>query len=523
MNLRTHLPAFLIMTPLLGAFLTPLVASFGKTVRNAFFILFSLLILVMGIVLCFSTFGGHTIVYVMGGESFLLTLPSGMAYPVRILFEIDAFSSLLIFTIALASFAGAIFSIHYMDGFSGWKRFLSLYFLLTTGALGMCATGDLFNFFVFVEISSIASFGLVAFWRDKPEAIEASFKYMLVSQIAALLLLIAIGSLYGKYNALNMAALSAMMRFGMLERVVLALIIAILAFKCGAFPMHAWLPDAYAETPSGVTCLLVAVSQASFYGLIRVCYSIFPGLAGGGTVGWILIVLGCMSMFFGVLMAVVQHEIKRLMGYHSISQVGYMLLAMGVGLLALRSYSAMDAYGLTAIKGGLFHAMNYSIYKGLLFLCAGALYYATGTRDLDKMGGLARNMPLTAGMFVIAAAAISGLPPFNGFVSKWMIYESSFAVHPLLPAIAMITSVLTLASFVKVFQAAFLGPAKAKFIAVREVPWTMLTGMAVLTLMTLLLTLFPGWFMHNIFDNAAQALTNHQGYIQAVFNAQGGM
>jgi multicomponent Na+:H+ antiporter subunit D len=227
-----------------------------------------------------------------------------------------------------------------------------------------------------------------------------------------------------------------------------------------------------------------------------------------------------MSMFFGVLMAVVQHEIKRLMGYHSISQVGYMLLAMGVGLLALGNGEKMAEYGLMAMKGGLFHVVNYSVYKALLFLCAGALYYATGTRDLDKMGGLARNMPWTAGMFVIAASAISGLPPFNGFMSKWMIYESSFAVHPILPAVAMITSVLTLASFAKVFQAAFLGPSKASFVAVREVPACMLAGMAVLTVMTLLLTLFPGWFTSNLFEKATEALLNQRGYIQAVL---GGM
>jgi multicomponent Na+:H+ antiporter subunit D len=508
------------MLPLLGAFLSPVVVSFGKAARNVFFVVFTGLILFVGVSLCTATFGGSTLVYVMGGENFALTLPSGMSYPVRILLEIDAFGSMMIFCVAVATFAGALFSINYMDRFSGWKRFMSLYFLMSAGALGMCATGDLFNFFVFVEVSSIASFGLVAFWRDKPEAIEASFKYMFMSQIAAMLLLIAIGALYGKYNAVNMGALGSMARSGALERVVLAIVISVLAFKCGAFPMHAWMPDAYAEAPCGVTCLLVTVSQASFYGLVRVCYSIFPRLAGGGVVGWILITLGCLSMFFGVMMAVVQHEIKRLMGYHSISQVGYMLLAMGVGLLALGNGNDVMAYGLTAVKGGLFHVMNYSFYKGLLFLCAGALYYATGTRDLDKMGGLARNMPLTTGMFVVAAAAISGLPPFNGFVSKWMIYESSFAVHPILPTVAMITSVLTLASFVKVFQSAFLGPAKAKFVAVREVPYGMLAGMAVLTVMILLITLFPGWFMGNMFENAANALLRQQDYIRAVM---GGM
>jgi multicomponent Na+:H+ antiporter subunit D len=501
------------MTPMLGAFLSPLAVMLGRTARNAVLVLFSLATLVISLGIVSATMGGNVLVYVMGGESYTLTMPSGMAYPVRIMFEIDGFNALMILCVAAATFAGALFSVAYMDRFSGWKRYMSLYFMMATGALGMCATGDLFNFFVFVEVSSIASFGLVAFWRDKPEAIEASFKYMLVSQIAAMLLLIALGALYGKYNALNMAAIASMARGGTLDKIVLALFVIVLAFKCGAFPMHTWMPDAYAEAPAGVTCLLVTVSQASFYGLIRICFSIFPGV-GGAVVPWILIVLGCASMFFGVMMAVVQHEIKRLMGYHSISQVGYMLMAMGVGLLA--AGGAEGVYGFKAMTGGIFHMVNYSVYKALLFLCAGALYYATGTRDLDRMGGLVRSMPWTAGMFVIAAAAISGLPPFNGFISKWMIYESSFAVHPALTAIAMITSVLTLASFAKVFQAAFLGPAKAALSGVREVPCAMLAGMAALTLFILLLTLFPSWFTSRLFDNAAHALLNHQGYVSAV-------
>ena len=518
MSLRPHLPAFLVTAPLLGAFLSPIATSFSKTVRNAFFGFFTALTLLIGLVICMETGGGNILVYVMGGESFSLTMPSGMIYPIRILLEIDAFSALFIFCIAMAAFAGAIFSINYMDRFSGWNRFMPLYFLLTAGALGMCSTGDLFNFFVFVELSSIAVYGMIAFWRDKPEAIEASFKYMFVSQISAMLLLFAVGAIYGKYNALNLGYLSSVVGSGILERIVLALLIAILAFKSGAFPMHAWKPDAYGEAPCGVTCLMVTVSQASFYGLIRVCYSVFPNLAGNGnaTVGWILIVLGCLSMLFGVLSAIVQHEIKRLIGYISVSQVGYMFLAMGVGLLALGNGADMAAYGLTAIKGGLFQAMNDSFYKGLLFLCAGSLYYATGTRSLDKMGGLARNMPWTTAIFVLAAAAASGLPPFNGYVSKWIIYESSFAVHPILPAVAMITSVLTLASFIKVFQAAFLGPAKAKFVSVREAPTGMLAGMAVMTVMILLLTLFPGWFMENVFDPAANSLLQQQDYIRAV-------
>jgi len=514
--MNQHLPAILLALPIGGAFLAPLVCIAGKKFRNFFFTLTSLLTLICAVLIFLETSAGKILVYVMGEENFALTLPSGMKFPVRIILEMDAFSGLMILIVTVAAFAGTVFSINYMEKFSGWKRFLSLYFLLVLGALGMCSTGDLFNFFVFVEISSIASYGLIAFWRDKPEAIEASFKYMLLSQVGALLLLVAVGTLYGKYNAVNMAALASMMQISALEKVVLAMFVTILAFKCGTFPMHAWMPETYSEAPSGITCLLVSVSQASFYGLMRVCFSLYGVGPSNAVTAWILIVLGCASMFFGVMMAVIQHDVKKLMGYHSVSQVGYMLMAMGVGLLALSDAVSMAEYGYTAMKGGIFHLFNYSMFKGLLFLTAGALYYATGTRDLNNMGGLARSMPWTTAMFMIGAAAITGLPPFSGFASKWLIYESSFAVHPILTVVALLTSILTLASFVKVFQSAFLGASKISLAPVREVPFGMLCGMGLLSILILFISLFPNLFVNWAADPSARALIDQGGYINAI-------
>ncbi len=518
MNWSEHLPALVIAIPLLGAFAAPLVSLGGKTLRNLLLIVVSFVTLVIAFLLWRSVLAHGVILYVMGGESFSLTLPSGFTFPVRILFEIDALSAFMGMTVGIASFAGALFSLQYMRGFSGLHRFVSLYFLLTVGAMGMSLTGDMFNFFVFIEIASVASFGLIAFWRDKPEAIEASFKYMLLSQISAMLILIAVGSIYGKYNFLNMAAIANAVQMSTLDKLILALLVAALAMKCGAFPMSMWMPDSYAESPSGVTCLLVTVSQVSLYGLMRVCFTLFGTVAQSGFIPWIFIVLGLMSMFFGVTMAVIQHEIKRLIGYHSISQVGYMLLAFGVGLAALHDPRALSDYGFTAIKGGLFHMVNYSMYKGLLFLAAGALYYATGTRDLNEMGGLARRMPYTTVLFLIAAAAISGIPPFNGFVSKLLIYESVFTVHPMLSAVALVTSVLTLASFVKIFQAAFLGPEKNKWRSVREVPASMVLGMMVFGVVIIGFSLFPSWTLSSLVEPAAKALIDQAGYISAVLH-----
>jgi len=521
MNWNEHLPALILIIPLFGAFIAPVCSLGGKTARNILLVAISFLTLIVAFMLWRHVLANGISYYVMGGDKFNLSLPSGMALPVRMILEVDAFSAFMALCGAIVSFAGALFSVNYMNRFTGMGRFVSLYCLLTAGMIGMMVTGDIFNFFIFIEISSIASFGLIAFWRDKPTAIEASFKYALISQVGSMFILIAAGALYGRYNMLNMAAIGSVLKMGSMEKLVLVFLVGSLAMKCGTFPMHMWLPDAYAEAPTGVTCLLVAVSQASLYGLMRVCFSIYGATMGSSFIPWMLIVFGLASMFFGVSMAVVQHEIKRLMGYHSVSQVGYMLLGLGVGLLVLDDARAMADYGFTAIKGGVFHIFNYTMYKALLFLTAGAIYYATGKKDLNEMGGLARRMPYTTFMFVIAAAAISGLPPFNGFVSKLLIYESSFAVHPFLAVVALVTSVLTLASFVKVFQTAFLGPEKSSLAKVQEVPAAMLIGMVVLTAAILGASLFPSWTLSTLVEPAARALVDQSGYIGAILG--GGM
>jgi len=516
MSWNVHLPILVIAVPLLGAFAAPVAELGGKATRNIWFIAVAVVTTVLSIMLFQHIQAEGIAIYVLGGESWSLTLPSGLSWPIRIILEVDAFSAFMVVVGSIAALAGAFFSLRFMERFSGLDKFVSLYFLLTAGMMGMELTGDLFNFFVFLEIASVASFGLVAFWRDRPEAVEAGFKYMVVSTVAAMLVLLAVGFFYGRYNAVNMAAVAQMMHFGYPEKIALVFLVVALAMKCGAVPMHMWTPDAYTEAPAGVTCLLVAVSQASLYGLFRVCFSLYGASLGSAVVPWTIIVLGVLSMFIGVTMAVIQKEIKRLMAYHSVSQIGYILLGLGVGLLALRDPQAMADYGFTAMKGGIYHLFNYTMYKGLLFLTAGALYYAAGTRNLNELGGLARNMPHTAFMFVIAAAAIAGLPPFNGVVSKLLIYESTFAVYPILAIAALVTSVLTLASFVKVFQTAFLGPAKSVFANVKEVPATMLVGMSILTIVVIGLTLLPTWSLAHLIEPAAKALVDQAGYISAV-------
>ena len=516
MNLTNHLPALELAVPLLASFATPIVSLAGRKVRDYFFIIVSALVTLIAFCLLCHVASCGTQIYVMGAESWNISLPSGFSLPVRIILEVDAFNALVAFIASLSSLAGALYSIHFLEKFTGLDCYDALFFLLTAGTIGMILTGDLFNFFVFLEISSVASFGLIAFWRDKPQAIEASYKYMLISQVAAQLVLVSLALIYGRYGLLNMAAVGNVMQPDLISKVALVFILVALCMKCGTFPMHMWMPDAHGVAPGSVTVMLVAMIQASLVVLIRFCFSIYGTAMGTKVIPWTLIVLGCISMFGGVSMAVVQHEVKRLMGYHSASQVGYMLTAFGVGLLSLGDEEAMASYGFVAVMGGVYHMINYILYKGLLFLCGDALYLATGTHDLDKMGGLARNMPITSAFFLIAAAAISGIPPFNGFVSKWMIYESVYAVHPILMVVALVSSILTLASFVKVYQSAFLGPVRARLADVKETPKSMLAGMAVLAAMILVLSLFPSWTVNTLISPAAKALVDKASYVAAV-------
>lgn len=517
-----HLPILVVAVPLLAAFAIPLIekiwgegyAKEGVTIGSLVFSLIGMILLLNRV----SAFGPQ--IYVFGAALPSLALPSGLKIPVRIIFEVDGMSAFMALSGSIAALAGAIYSVAYLSKDTGRDRFYTLFLLMVVGMLGMELTGDIFNFFVFLEISSIASVALVAFRYHKAESIEAAIKYMVVSSLAALFVLVAVGFLYGKYDALNFASIAKRMEFSWADKIALTLLVVSLALKCGAVPLHMWLPDAYAEAPASVTAVLVSVSQASLYGLFRVCFSLFGIKMSTLTVGWIIIVFGVLSMFIGVTMALVQKEIKRLMAFHAISQTGYMLLGVGVGLAVLGNPLELKSYGLMAMKGGIFHIINHAMYKGLLFLTAGAIFYRAGTRDLNKLGGLAHNMPWTTVYFIIGAAAIAGLPPFNGFASKLMIYESVYRFSPILSVMAMIVSVLTLASFVKIFQSAFLGPQLPEYRDVKEVPASMLVGMGVLAFVVILFGLFPELIVRSIVDPAAKALVDQASYISKVM---GGM
>ncbi len=509
----TNAPALLVAIPLVAAFLCPLIGRISPTVRNLWVMGMMLFTAAVAFILAYQVFTTGTVIYVFGAATANLTVPldSG-GIPIRIIFTVDAMSAFMDIICAIVGVSVLLYSLSSDSRNSSLEGYYTLFFLMIVGVFGMVSTGDLFNFFVFLEILSLASAGIIAYRIDGGLAVEAALKYFVLSTLAAILVLFAIGIFYGQYDALNIAMIAQRMQYSMLDKIALVLLIAALAMKCGAVPMHFWTPDAYTMAPASATAFLVVASQASLYGLFRVLFTMYNVTMNCVTVGWIIIILGVLS----ITMAIPQKDIKRLMAYHAVSQTGYMLLGVGVGLAVLGNAALTSAFGFTAMEGGIFHIFNHAMYKGLLFLTAGAIIYRIGTRDLNKMGGLGHSMKYTMIFFIIGALAIAGIPPLNGFASKLMIYESVYLFNPILAIIAMVVSILTLASFVKVFHSVFMGPKLPEYAEVKEVPLPMLIGMGILATIVVLFGLFPQPVVDMLVAPAAHALADQGGYIAAV-------
>jgi len=516
--LLTHAPILIIALPLLGAFLTPLISRLHPKMRNIFVLTILIFTGFLTMLLTRDVLANGIRVYVLGAAPSTLTVPTGSIMPVRIILETDALSVLMAMISVSLAFVSALYSSKFMENRTGLDKYYTLLLLLLAGMLGMELTGDLFNLFVFLEITSISGCALVAFYTDRGESAEAAFKYMLIGTVGALFVLFAVALLYGEYDALNIGYLANKIQYSFLDKIALVLLVGAFAMKAGSVPMHMWKPDAYGEAPASVVIMLVTSSLASLYALLRVCFTLYGNVLNTAVVGWIIIVLGVLSIFVGVTMALVQNKFSRLIGYTAVAEIGYMLLGVGVGLASLTNGSIED-YGLKAVQGGLFHIMNDALDLGLLFLVAGAVFYSTGKSDLNKLGGLAHNMKYTTIFFMIGLAAVSGLPPMNGFASKLIIYETSYQLEPLGPIlsiIAILSSILMLAVFVKVFHSAFLGPKLKEYENVKDAPRSMLIAMGILAVFIIIFGLFPDTVINTIIKPAANALIDYQGYIDKI-------
>jgi len=536
MNLETvitHSPALIVAVPLLGAFLTPFIGKISDKVRNVFVILTVGLTFFLVYLLASDVFANGIRIYVFGGDSSVI-VSGESTFAIRILFEVDGMNAFMAIIASILAIASVIYSWAYMKENTGLDKFYTLILLLIAGMFGMILTGDLFNFFVFLEITSIASCALIAFWTNKGKSVDAGFKYIVISSIGALFVLFAIGILYSQYNALNMAVLANSIQYTFLDKIALGLLVAGLAMKAGIVPMHMWLPDAYGKAPSTVTLILIGATQTSIYGVLRVTFTLYGNQLTSTlkqigntsvTMNWILgiiiVALALITIVIGVLMALKQTDFKRMIAFAAVGEIGYIFLAIGSVIISYGQIIANGNMDLTgpagmALQGGIFHIINDALDIGLLFLVAGAIYYSTKQTSLNEMGGLARNMKYTTVFFIIGLLAVAGMPPMNGFASKLLIYQSTYLVNPIIAIVAIVFSILLLAVFVKVFHSAFLGPKLQKFKDVKEAPKSMLIAMGVITFIIIVFGLFPNLVVENIIQPAAKAIIDHSSYITTV-------
>jgi multicomponent Na+:H+ antiporter subunit D len=439
------LPAF-VCIPLVTAFMLPILGSFGRKGRTAATILANLAtlsLLVMSIA-SINQFG----VYNVGKWSI----------PLGINMVLDGLTVLFLITVNLVSTAAVLFSVRYMEQYTAKPKYLALFMLMVTGMNGVVVTGDLFNLFVFLEIASIASYALVGFGCDD-EQLEASFKYAVLGGIASLLILFGIGLIYGATGMLNMAYISKAIQRNPTNVVLcfaLALFIAGFGLKAALVPFHSWLPDAHSSAPAPISAMLsgILIKVLGVYALIRSVFCIF-GIST--TVGTLLLVLGVVNMIAGAFLAIGQGDLKRLLAYSSISQVGYIFLGIGLGGTLLVS-GAGPLWASLAILGGLFHLLNHAVSKSLLFLTSGSVEMSAGTRQLSQLGGLAEKLPLTRAGCAVASASIVGIPPFGGFWSKLILVIAAIGAGVYWAAALIVAvSVCTLIMYLKVHRHVFLG------------------------------------------------------------------
>jgi proton-translocating NADH-quinone oxidoreductase chain N len=354
--------------------------------------------------------------------------------------------------------------------------------------VGLTVSADAFNIFILFELMSVSSFVLVAFRKQSWEPIEAGFKYIIISVVGSFLALLGIALMFMYTGQLSLSGIAA----GLVnvprepKLLMLALVIAGFGVKAAIVPLHTWLPDAHSAAPSSISALLSGiVIQTGLFVMLRILLTVFAPLYL--SYGLVLILFGILTMTVGNITAIQQTDLKRMLAYSSVAQMGYILLGIGLGLYYPKAVIGLD--------GGFFHIMTHAVMKGLAFMCAGALIHAVHTRELSKLRGIGWRMPVTAVFFGLAALGLAGVPPFAGFMSKLFIYEAGIqagtAFGYVLAGIAILNSVISLGYYLPALSTMFAREAGEPAVKVKEAPLMMLIPTAVLAGLTVLLGVWP--------------------------------
>jgi len=436
----------------------------------------------------------YSLVALRGQNLLVLNLP-GFALFGNLRLEVDPLSAFFIFVISFLSIATSIFAIGYSKEFKeksvGFLGFLYNFFILTM--ILVVAVRNAFYFLIFWELMSLVSYFLVVSEHEKPEARRAGILYLVMTHAGTAFISIAFLALFANSGSFsfddfvkNAPSLSSVWKNTIF-------ICALIGFgtKAGMIPLHIWLPEAHPQAPSHVSALMSGVMiKTAIYALLRFIFNFLGSIPSWW--GSLILVLGIASTLLGILYALMEHDLKRLLAFSSIENIGIILLGIGAATFLAASHHL--PFASFALIASLYHVLNHAVFKGLLFLGAGSVLSATHTRDMESLGGLIKNMPWTAACFLVGSVAISALPPLNGFVSEWMTFIALLSgfqceglgirfFSPILASLLGLAGALAAMCFVKAFGVTFLGaPRSSHSEHAQEVSFSMKMGMMILAL-----------------------------------------
>ncbi|MGL6351011.1 MAG: hydrogenase 4 subunit B, partial [Aeromonas sp.] len=412
--------------------------------------------------------------------------------------HLDMLAALMLLVITLVGVAVSLYSFAYIREYQG-KGDVAIGVLMNLflfAMVGMVLADNALGFLLCYELVTLTTYWLV---KTNPEAAKQSRLYLVMNHIGMALVLVAFWLLCRESGSLEFAALREHHLAGTLASLVFLLSFCGFGLRAGFVPLHGWLPVAEPVAPSHISALMSGVMvKLGLFGILRVSID-FLG-ASQLWWGYMVLIFGACSAVLGVLFALAEHDLKRLLAYHTVENIGIILMGMGIGMIGIANQQPVQV--VLGLLGALYHLLNHAIFKSLLFMGTGSVMFRLHTRDMDKMGGLAKLMPWTALAFLIGAMAISALPPLNGFVSEWFIYQALLSmtrlgtsvVAPLAVVMLAVTGAMAVMCFVKVYGICFCGaPRSEKASQAREVPHAMVAGTLLLAAACLGLGLGAPW------------------------------
>lgn len=452
--MNSNLLTFLILIPIILAVAILFLPKKMKHTRTAALLLGTALPFVLSIYLY--------------GENISLVIPwvHWGSFSVDISLRLYSLSGFIILAACAFSFLISVYSAAFMKGHASSKSFFA-YILLTLGFVnGAVMADNLVLMLFFWEGLLVTLFAMIMTGGMK--ASGTAVKALVINGVSDLCLMLGAGILIFISQTMDMESMNSAVDGSALSTLAFILMMIGAIAKAGAMPFHSWIPDAATDAPLPFMALLPSSLEKllGIYLLMRINLDMFS-IKPGSAMSLLMMIIGAVTILLAVMMALIQKNYKRLLSYHAVSQVGYMILGIGTAIPI-------------GIVGGLFHMINHAMYKSALFLTAGSVERQTGTADLNELGGLAKSMPVTFACFAVAAAAISGVPPMNGFFSKELVYGAAIETNVVLYIVAALGAFFTAASFLKLGHAAYLGKPSEIAKNVKEAPWPMLVPMIVL-------------------------------------------